>query len=365
MKKVKMGIIGCGNISSIYLQNCKNVFEILDLAGVADIDMERANAKAEEYSIKAYTVDEMLADKEIEIILNLTIPNAHYDVCKRALEAGKNVHVEKPLSITREQGAELLALAESKGLLLGAAPDTFMGAGIQTCIKLINDGWIGTPVAATAFMTCHGHEGWHPDPEFYYKVGGGPMFDMGPYYLTALVSMLGPVKRVCGSARKSFDTRTITSEKKRGTIIDVEIPTHIAGVMDFENGAVGTIITSFDVWGANLPCIEIYGSEGSISVPDPNCFGGPVKVKRLKQEGFTEVPLAFGYEENSRGIAVADMAYAIREGRQNRANGKLANHVLEIMHAFHDASASGSYYNLKTSCARPEPLGMALRHGTL
>lgn len=364
MKRVKTGIIGCGNISGIYLQNCTKVFKNLEVTAVADLDLSRARAKAEEFGIpKACTVKELLADPEIEIVINLTIPVAHAEVNMAALEAGKNVHVEKPLAITREDGRRMLEFAKSKGLLVGCAPDTFMGGGIQTCRKLIDDGWIGKPVAATAFMTCHGHESWHPDPEFYYKVGGGPMFDMGPYYLTALVNLIGPVARVTGSAKVTFPERTITSAPKYGTKITVDTPTHIAGVMDFENGAVGTIITSFDVWDANLPRIEIYGTEGSMSVPDPNCFGGPVLVKRHNARQWSEIPLTHGYAENSRGIGVADMANALINKRQNRASGTLAMHVLDIMHGFHDASRDGRHYNITDKCERPAALPSDLAPG--
>jgi len=362
---VKVGIIGCGNISGIYLKNGTQVFEATEIKAVADIVPERAKAKAKEFNIPvACGVEELLADDEIEIVINLTIPNAHHEVAKAALKAGKNVHNEKPLTITREQGRELLKLAGENNLRVGCAPDTFLGGGIQTCRKLIDSGAIGEPVAATAFMTNHGHEGWHPDPEFYYKAGGGPMFDMGPYYLTALVSLLGPVRRVTGSARISFPQRTITSEPKRGTVIDVEVPTHIAGVMDFAGGAVATIITSFDVWAANLPQIEIYGSEGTLSVPDPNTFGGPVRIKRGRED-WQEVKLTHGYAENSRGIGPADMACAIRSGRAHRASGELAYHVLDLMHAFHDASDSGRYVEPESTTERPAPLPVGLEHGKL
>ena len=363
-QKTKAAIIGCGNISDIYFQNGK-VFDILDIAACADLVPERAKAKAEQYECKALSVDEVLADPSIEIIINLTIPIAHAQVAFKAVEAGKSVHNEKPLTITREDGRKLLEMAKTKGVRVGCAPDTFMGGGIQTCIKLIDDGWIGEPIAATAFMTCHGHEAWHPDPEFYYKAGGGPMFDMGPYYLTALVAMLGPVKRVTGSTRITFPERTITSKPKYGTKIKVDVPTHVAGIMDFANGAVGTIITSFDVWTAELPCIEVYGTEGTLSVPDPNGFGGPVRVMRPGSDGPREVPLSHGYAENARGIGPADMAYALRSGRKHRASGELAYHVLDIMHAFHDASDQGRHIELQSTCERPAPLPMGLLHGLL
>lgn len=364
MKKVKIGIVGCGNISSIYLSNCTKVYENLEVAACADLLPERAKAKAEEYGVpRACTVEELLADPEIQIVLNLTIPKAHAEICLAALKAGKNVYVEKPLAVTREDGKKILEMAAEKGLRVGCAPDTFLGGGIQTCIKLIEDGWIGQPVAATAFMTCHGHESWHPDPEFYYKKGGGPMFDMGPYYLTALIAMLGPVRRVTGSARITFPERTITSAPKYGTRIEVETPTHLAGVLDFQNGAVGTIVTSFDIWHAQLPRIEIYGTEGSLSVPDPNTFGGPVNIRRAASEQWSEIPLSHGYAGNSRGIGLSDMAGALISGRKHRANGEMAYHVLDIMHGFHDASRENRHWELESTCSRPAPLPMGLRNG--
>ncbi|MBC7960723.1 MAG: Gfo/Idh/MocA family oxidoreductase, partial [Vallitaleaceae bacterium] len=212
------------------------------------------------------------------------------------------------------------------------------------------------PIAATAFMTCHGHESWHPDPEFYYKVGAGPMFDMGPYYVTALVALLGQVETVAGFTKKSFETRRITSAKKFGEIIDVEVPTHINGLMKFTNGAVATIITSFDVWGAELPRIEIYGTKGTLSVPDPNTFGGPVKIKTNKTEGFVEMPHSHDYCENSRGLGLSDMARAILEGGKHRANGELTYHVLDVMQAFHDASNEEKYIKIKSCCEQPESM---------
>lgn len=365
MKKTKIGIIGCGNISGIYFQAGKT-FENLDIVACADLLVERAQAKAKEHNIPtACTPEQLLADPQIDIVVNLTIPKAHASVAQAAVEAGKSVHNEKPLTITREDGQKLLKTAAKKKVRVGCAPDTFMGGGIQTCIKLINDGWIGEPIGATAFMTCHGHESWHPDPEFYYKLGGGPMFDMGPYYLTALVALMGPVKRVTGMTRITFPERTITSQPKCGTVMKVDVPTHVTGLMEFGNGAVGTIITSFDVWAAELPRIEIYGTTGSLQVPDPNGFGGPVRLFRPGQKGWSEMPLSHGYAENSRGIGVADMANALKSGRAHRASGELAFHVLDIMHAFHDSANAGKHVALESTCARPAPLPLGLRHGTL
>ncbi len=356
----KIGIIGCGNISGIYLENGK-VFDAIDIVAVADIDMDRAIARAAEYGVpRACSVAELLADPEIQIVINLTIPAAHAEVAMQVVAAGKSVYNEKPLSVTREDGKKLLALAKEKGVRVGCAPDTFLGGGIQTCRKLIDDGWIGRPVATVAFMPSHGPESWHPNPSFFYQVGGGPMFDMGPYYLTTLVNLIGPVKRVTGSAQISFAERTVTNQYNYGDKIPVDTATHIAGVMDFEGGAVGTIITSFDMWAANLPRIEIYGSEGSLSVPDPNTFGGPVKLRRAGASEWSDVAISHGFTKNSRGLGVADMATAIRTGRPHRVSGELAYHVLDLMHAFHDASREGRHIQIESTCARPAALPLGL-----
>ena len=354
MKRFKVGVVGCGNISDIYFKNMTGpLAKQLDVVCCADLDPARSKAKAEAYKVKAVTVAEMMADPAIEIIVNLTIPKAHFEVALQAVNAGKHVYSEKPLTLAREQGKQLLAAAKAKNVRVANAPDTILGAGHQTCRKLIDSGAIGDPVAATAFMQCRGHETWHPDPEFYYQPGGGPMFDMGPYYISALVNMLGPVRRVTGSARASFPTRTITSEKKKGTIVQVEVPTHVAGVMDFVNGAVATIITSFDVYASTLPPIQVYGSKSTLQVPDPNCFGGEVKLFSTEKWEWLNIPLSHPFPENTRGLGVADMAAAIESGKQHTANGELAYHVLDIMHAFHDASATGKHVILESTCALP------------
>ncbi|BCL79373.1 oxidoreductase [Ktedonobacteria bacterium brp13] len=354
--KTNVGVIGCGIISSIYLE-AQQKFDVLNYVACADIDLERARAQAQRYNVpRACTVAELLADPEIEIVLNLTIPKVHAEVGMAALNAGKATYSEKPLGIKREEGRILLETGREKNLRVGCAPDTFLGGGLQTCIKLINDGAIGEPVAATAFMLSHGPENWHGDPDFYYQPGAGPMFDMGPYYLTALIAMLGPVRRVSGSTRITFPERTITSQPKYGQTIKVNTPTHIAGTMDFASGATCTIITSFDVWSHNLPRIEIYGTEGTLIVPDPNTFGGLVKIQSAKNSGWEDVPLTHAYTENSRGIGLADMAHATHSGRQHRANGELAYHVLDIMEAFHDSSREEKHITLTSSCQRPAPL---------
>ncbi|MBR6772296.1 MAG: Gfo/Idh/MocA family oxidoreductase [Clostridia bacterium] len=367
MERVTVGIVGNGNISPIYLKNLSQTFKnIVNLKGVCDLIPERSAKAASDWNVPVIYKDmyEMFADPEIEIVVNLTTPGQHYGVAIEALKAGKNTHSEKPMSINRENAAELAALAREKGLLIGVAPDTFMGAGIQTCRKLIDDGYIGTPIGAAAYMTCHGHESWHPDPEFYYEPGGGPMLDMGPYYTTALINLLGPVKSLTGYSRRMYDTRTITSAGKYGKVIPVEVDTHVTGVMEFASGVIGQIIMSFDMWRAEHPFIEIYGTEGSLLVPDPNGFGGPVKLSRMGGE-YMEIPLTHIYSENSRGIAVADMARALRTGRAHRASGELAFHALDVMLGFGDSSASGQRYDLVTTCSRPAPLPTNLVTGYL
>jgi len=360
----KVGIVGCGSISGIYFENARK-FKMIEVTACADIDMEKAKESAAKHEVSPCTVSEIIADPEIDIILNLTIPQAHAEVGLMALGAGKSVYSEKPLGVTREEGRKLLDLAAEKGLRVGCAPDTFLGGGLQTCRKLIDDGWIGEPLGAAAFMTSPGPEKWHPSPEFFFKTGGGPMFDMGPYYLTALVSILGPVRRVTGSARISFPERVAEAEDVFGMRISVDVPTFVTGIMDFASGPVGTILMSFDVAGSQLPRIEIYGSEGTLSLPDPNTFGGPVKIFRSGAEGWSEIPLTHGYSQNARGLGLTDMACGLISGRPHRANGDMAFHVLDLMHAFHDASEGGKHIDMESSCERPAPLPMKLLPGML
>jgi len=335
------------------------LFDILNIVACADIDMNRARAQAQRYTIpKVYSVEELLADPDIEVVVNLTIPNVHAKVGMDVIHAGKAVYGEKPLAIDRQQGKALLEVAHAKNLRVGSAPDTFLGGGIQTCIKLINEGKIGTPIAATAFMLNHGPEVFHHNPDFYYQPGGGPLFDMGPYYLTALINMIGPIRRVSATAHTTFSERSVLVGPLQGQTMTVNTPTHISGIMDFASGAVGTLITSFDVWSHHLPRIEIYGTEGTISVPDPNTFGGPVFISLGRSREWEEVPLAYGYTDNSRGIGLADMAYAMRSGRMHRANGVMAYHVLDIMQSFLESSQQGRHIELASTCERPTSLKM-------
>lgn len=364
MEKCKIGIIGTGNIFRAYVKGCR-AFHILEIAACADIDLGKAEARAAEFDVpRACSVEELLADPEIQIAVNLTIPQAHAEVSLTAIDAGKHVHSEKPLAVTREDGQKILAAAKEKGVLVGCAPDTFLGGGQQTCRKLIDDGWIGEPVAAVGFMISHGHESWHPNPAIFYQTGAGPLFDVGPYYLTGLVNLLGPVRRVSASARISFPERIATSEQHYGRKIPVEVPTHVSGTLDFVAGPVGTLITSFDIWASNLPRIEIYGSEGSLSVPDPNIFGGSVLVRRAGAHEWSESPHTHS-PDVGRGIGVAEMAYAVAYGRPHRTDGELAYHVLDLMHAFVESSESGRHIKIASRCAQPAPLPLGLPQGEL
>lgn len=351
VKTTKIGIVGIGDISGIYLENLTKKFDNLEIIGVCDLVREKAERAIEQYDIPKLYEDmhALFEDPEVDIVLNLTRPYEHFEVSKAALLAGKHVYSEKPFAATLEEGKELVEIAKEKNRLIGGAPDTFMGAGIQTCKKLIEDGYIGTPVGASAFMVCRGHESWHPDPEFYYKHGGGPMMDMGPYYLTALVSLLGAIKKVSGMTKISFPERKITSENLYGKIINVDVPTYVTGMMQFESGAIGTIFTTFDVHTANVPRIEIYGSEGTLSVPDPNTFGGPVSVYRPSKGEFLEIPLLFDYEDNSRGLGVSNMADALQHNQQDfKASSQLTYHILETIIAFNTSSETNKHIEIKS-----------------
>ncbi len=358
MDALRAGIIGCGNIAPRYVQGCA-LFDAVEVVACADIEPAAAGALAGQFDLRALSVADLLADPNIDMVINLTIPAAHATISGEAIAAGKHVYSEKPLAVTREDGRAVLDAAAAAGVRVGCAPDTFLGGGLQTCRKLIDDGAIGTPVAATAFMLSHGPESWHPNPAFFYQQGAGPLFDMGPYYLTALVHLLGPVRRVAGSVRISHAERIATSEARYGERIPVEVPTHTAGVLDFASGPIATLVISFDVWAHELPRIEIYGSEGVLSVPDPNTFGGPVRLWRHDDRRWREVELTHSAEV-MRGIGAADMAHALHSGRDHRASGALAYHVLDVMHAIGESSEQGAHITLTSACDQPAPLPVGL-----
>jgi len=362
--RVRVGIIGCGNILGAYVRGCR-AFPILDVDACADILPEKAQAAAAEHGIpRALSVEALLADETLDVIINLTIPAAHADVSLAILDSGHHLYSEKPLAIKREDGRAIIHAATEKKLRVGCAPDTFLGGGLQTCRKLLDDGWIGQPVGATAFMMSRGPESWHPNPGFFYEAGAGPLFDMAPYYLTALIHLLGPVQRVAGATRITFPERIATSEARFGQRLPVSVPTHSTALLDFSAGPVASLITSFDVWRSTLPRIELYGSDGTIIVPDPNTFGGPVRLWRAGDDEWREVPLTHS-DAVRRGVGLADLAYALASGRLHRANGQMAFHVLDIMQAVEESSNAGRHIQIESTCLQPQALPLGLLAGTL
>jgi predicted dehydrogenase len=363
-KTIGVGIIGCGNISQAYFKGAR-AFEVLEVVACADINMDVARAKAAENGCQAQTVKALLANKNVDLVINLTVPAVHAAVSLAALQAGKHVHSEKPLAINLEDGQAILDLARKKGLLVGCAPDTFLGAGLQTCRKIIDDGWIGRVVSGTTFLMSRGPESWHPNPFFFYQKGAGPMFDMGPYYLTALVHLLGPVKRVCAITSRAFEQRIATCKEHFGAPIPVEVPTHYAGVLEFHSGATITATISFDVHKHGHSPIELYGTEGSLRVPDPNTFGGPVEIFTHAHADWQKQALSHPYADNMRGIGAADLAQALLGKRKHRASGDLAYHVLEVMHAFEKSSDTHKHVAIHSKPEQPTALPLGLISGYL
>ncbi len=366
IQPMNIGIIGCGNIFPAYAKGC-GIFRALNLKACADINADAAAAKAKDFGIEAASIAELLADPSIELVINLTLPKVHAKVGMEILQAGKHVYSEKPLALDVSEGKALLDFAAEKGLRVGCAPDTFLGAGLQTARKVIDDGGIGRPLSGTAFLLFAGPESWHPSPAFFYQKGGGPMFDMGPYYATALIHLLGPVGAVCAMTSMPRTERMATSKESFGKMLPVEVPTHYSGSLLFASGAIVNMAVSFDVVAStrNASHIEICGSEGSVGAPDPNTFGGPVNVFRAGGENWTEMPLAFDYAENSRGIGVADMVHAIRSGRPHRCDGNLALHALEVMKAFEESSSSRAWVQIRNTCPQPAAFPAGLPHGVL
>ncbi len=360
MRKVGIGIIGCGNISTKYLEALKR-FPMVELKAVADMRSAAAEKRGAEFGVPGLRVDQLLKRDDVEIVVNLTVPLAHTDVSLAVLNAGKHVHSEKPLGINTVEARKVMDLAAQKGLRVGCAPDTFLGGGHQTARKLIDDGAIGRPVAGSAFFGCPGHESWHPAPGFYYLRGGGPMLDMGPYYITDLVQLLGPVVGVMGSTARPRSERLVTSQPMNGALIPVEVDTHVAGTLEFAHGAVVSITMSFDVPQHSHSPIEIHGDKASLLVPDPNKFGGEVKIARPRGQWET-IALSHGHADGEfRSIGVADMAAAILANRPHRASGELAFHVLEVMEAFQTSSNEGRRINIESRVDRPAamPAGRA------
>lgn len=359
MNKVGVGVIGCGVISGAYLKAAQT-FPILDIRGLADAVPAAAEARAKEFGLKAVSLDALLADPTIEIVLNLTVPKAHVEVGLKAIAAGKHVYGEKPLGVAFRDGKRLVDAAKKKNLRVGSAPDTFLGGSHQTCRKMIDEEKIGEPVGGTAYFMCPGHERWHPAPDFYYQRGGGPILDMAPYYLTDLVNLLGPVARVAGMTSMLRNTRTITSKPRHGQKIPVEVPTHAAATLQFVSGAIVQLSMSFDVpTHRHLP-IEIYGTKGTLVVPDPNWFGGQIEFAADKDK-WQNLKTVLPYDDgNYRSIGLADMAHAIRSDRPHRASGELALHVLEVMEAVGTSSDKGRAIDISTRPERPAPISESL-----
>ncbi|AKO99110.1 putative GFO/IDH/MocA dehydrogenase (plasmid) [Marinovum algicola DG 898] len=364
MSALGVGVVGCGVISDIYLKNAA-VFPQFEIRAVADLRAEAAQAKADEYGSEAMTVEALLARDDIDIVLNLTIPAAHAEIGHRALEAGKHVYSEKPLAGSFEEARALNAAAGAAGLRLGCAPDTFLGGAHQTARVLIDAGRIGRAVAGTATLMLPGHEAWHPNPDFYYsQPGGGPMMDMGPYYITALLNLLGPIARVTALGTRARDSREIATGPRAGAQVPVEVDTHLAGVLEFAQGALVQIATSFDVRAHRHEPLELYGTEGSMTIPDPNRFDGTVELFETGE--WRDQPMRHGHGDgNYRGLGLAQMAEAIGSGRPHCASGDLALHALEVMEAMHRAAQEGRAIEITTRCARPAPLAAGLGTGEI
>jgi predicted dehydrogenase len=353
VKPLRIGVVGTGNISGAYLGTLPKLSNVR-VTAVADLVADRAAAAAAAVDgARVLTVDRLLAADDVDLVLNLTIPAAHAEVAHSAIAAGKHVYGEKPLAADTGAARAVLDAARRAGVRVGCAPDTVLGTGIQTARAALDAGEVGAPVAATAFMVTPGHERWHPDPDFYYQPGGGPLLDMGPYYLTALVTLLGPVRRVVGMSSTPRPVRVIGSGPRAGTEIAVNVATHVTGVLEHANGALSTLVMSFDVWAGRLPRIEVYGTGGSLSVPDPNGFDGAVSVLRAGDAEWSPVGESGGYTGASRGYGVSDLARALTAGTPHRADGQLAYHVLDVMESLLAAASSGNSVNVASTCERP------------
>lgn len=370
----RVGIIGAGTISGIYLENGTK-FNDFDVVAIADVRVDGAQRRAEEYGVpKACSVEDLLADPQVDLVINLTPHRAHGEVGLQVLSAGKHVYNEKPLSVHREQGQQMLALARERGLRVGGAPDTFFGGAWQTARALIDAGTIGEPVGAFANLHARPNPNRQRRPggasaqagytsfyaTDYFAYGGGAIFDRGPYYLNALVHLLGPFTRVTAMNRITWPER-----QHADRTLPVDVPTHVTASMEFANGAICTMLMSNDVYETGLPHIEIYGSEGSLRCIDPNNFGGQLYLRRPGEAELEPVENAFGYTGNSRGVGVADMCRAIATDRPHRAHGDMAYHVVDVITGAIESSEHGCHVTLKSTCAQPAPLPPGLEDWTI
>ncbi|MBO0141659.1 Gfo/Idh/MocA family oxidoreductase [Agrobacterium sp. Ap1] len=367
-KELGVGILGCGNISTTYF-SLSPLFKGIKVLACADLNPAAAEAKAKEYGVKAQTVEELLANDEIDVIVNLTIPDAHFAVSKAILQAGKHVYSEKPLTVTLEEGKELQALGREKGLAIGCAPDTFLGGAHQLARAYIDGGGVGRITSGTCHVMSPGMEMWHPNPGFFFLNGGGPILDLGPYYIANLINLLGPVKRVAALTSMANKTRTVTSEPLSGTIIPVETPTNIHALLEFAEGATITLSASWDVWSHRHANMELYGTEGSLYVPDPNFFGGVVEASGRNKDiqplkdwdhpfGKANQDHPNGPRANYRTAGLADMAVALIEGRDIRCSIDRALHGVDVMTSILKSGAEGNFIATTTTCTKPAALGI-------
>jgi len=356
MNRLRIGIVGCGVISEIYMKNLTESFSSLKVVCCADAIKEKAADRAAQFGIANVGVDELLENQNVDVVLNLTTPQQHADISLKALRQGKHVYSEKPLAISLDDAKKIMNEAESRGLRVGCAPDTILGSGIQTSLKAIADGWIGRPLAAFASVSSRGHERWHANPAFYYQQGGGPHLDMGPYYLSALIAALGPVQKVNGMSNRAFDKRIIGTGTLKGHLIPVEVDTHYSASLEMACGAVVTILMSFDIWATHLPRIELYGTDGTLTMPDPNTFDGPVLIRSMHDHDFVQLPIRFPFNGNLRGLGLAQMCHAIISGQEHLASGQLALHVLEVLLAIEKAAVTGETIVCSTTVPDRRPL---------
>ena len=362
-KNLGVGIIGCGNISTAYLQ-LASMFKGYDIVAVADISMDNARAQAAKFDVRADTVDDLLVAHDVDLIINLTIPVAHVDVSRAILQAGKHVYSEKPFVLSLDEAQELGNIAKANNLRIGSAPDTFMGGSHQMARNLIDGSAIGKVTSGAAVVMSSGMEDWHPNPDFFFQKGGGPILDLGPYYICNLVQLLGPVKKVTSVTGMASETRTIQNGPRNGQTVPVDTPTTIHSVLSFENGAIITLLASWDVWASNHPIMELYGTEGTMVIPDPNFFGGTLTVTERNGEPVEKswdhpfnIPNFEETQANYRGAGLADMALAIADGRPHRCNDEFATHVVEVMTAILEAGETGTVLAMTTTCSRPDVLG--------
>ncbi len=368
-KEYGVGIIGCGNISESYFALIP-LFRNLKLVACADLNPAASQARAQTYGVKAQEIDALLANAAVDVVVNLTIPEAHYPVSKRALEAGKHVYSEKPFVLTLEQGEDLRRIADAGGLKVGSAPDTYLGGSQQFVRHLIDSGRVGKIMSGTAHVLGPGMESWHPNPDFFFAPGGGPILDMGPYYINALVNFVGPVKRVVAFSNRAHEHRTIGSGPRTGEKVPVTIATNTHAILEFVNGAQISLMASWDVWASRHQHIELYGTDGAIFVPDPNFFGGPVEL--AGNDGAAAGPVtvwdhpltaknfafSWGTEANYRGVGLADMMDAVTTGRDYRCSLDRSLHTIDVLTAILRASDEGRAIDIVTSCTQPEALGI-------